>query len=196
VPAPLRPAEVLSRYGAHAATLDAALDARVAAGPARAFLVEDGRETSYGAFAARVAAAAALLRDAGVGHGDRVAVVSATDAAMVTALFATCRLGAVFVPVNPDLRPPEAAQVVARSRPRLVLHGAAQGALAREASAGMEARLLDMAVAFAGLDDAPRLPAGHPRPGPGDTCLVLFTSGTTGVPKGVMHAHRSFVVAG
>lgn len=68
-PAPLRPAEVLSRYGAHAATLDAALDARVAAGPGRAFLVEDGRETSYGEFAARVAAAAALLRDAGVGKG-------------------------------------------------------------------------------------------------------------------------------
>ena len=196
MPAPLRPAEVLSRHGAHAATLDAALDARVAAGPGRAFLVEDGRETSYGAFAARVAAAAALLRDAGVGHGDRVAVVSATDAAMVTALFATCRLGAVFVPVNPDLRPPEAAQVVSRSRPRLVLHGAAQASLAREAAAGTQARLIDMAVAFAGLDDAPRLPASHPRPGPADTCLVLFTSGTTGVPKGVMHAHRSFVVAG
>lgn len=195
-PALLRPVEVLSRYGAHAATLDAALDARVAAGAGRAFLVEGGRETSYGGFAMRVAAAAALLRDAGVGKGDRVAVVSATDAAMVTALFATCRLGAVFVPVNPDLRPQEAAQVVARSRPRLVLHGAAQAPLARESTAGMATTLLDMEAAFAGLDATPGLPAGHPRPGPEDTCLVLFTSGTTGVPKGVMHAHRSFVVAG
>jgi len=195
-PALLRPVEVLSRYGAHAATLDAALDARVAAGAGRAFLVEGGRETSYGGFAMRVAAAAALLRDAGVGKGDRVAVVSATDAAMVTALFATCRLGAVFVPVNPDLRPQEAAQVVARSRPRLVLHGAAQAPLARESTAGMATTLLDMEAAFAGLDATTGLPAGHPRPGPEDTCLVLFTSGTTGVPKGVMHAHRSFVVAG
>ncbi|MFM8991887.1 MAG: class I adenylate-forming enzyme family protein, partial [Alphaproteobacteria bacterium] len=192
----LRPIEVLSRHGAHAPTLDAALDARVAADARRAFLVEDGRETSYGDFAARVSAAAALLRDAGVGRGDRVAVVSATDGALVTALFAACRLGAIFVPVNPDLRPPEAATILARSRPRVVLHGPAQAPLAREATAGMAATLLDMATEFARLDSGPGLPAGHPRPGPEDTCLVLFTSGTTGVPKGVMHAHRSFVVAG
>ena len=195
-PALLRPSEVVARHGHHARTLDAALDARVAAGPGRTFLVEDGRETSYGEFAARVAAAAGLLLGAGVRQGDRVAVVSATDGAMVTALFAICRLGAVFVPVNPDLKAPEVATILARSRPRLVLHGPAQEALAREATASAPATLLDMSRAFAALDAAPPLAADHPRPSPADTCLVLFTSGTTGVPKGVMHAHRSFVVAG
>jgi crotonobetaine/carnitine-CoA ligase len=55
---------------------------------------------------------------------------------------------------------------------------------------------LDLGCALTGDADAPGLEAEHPMPAPEDTCLVFFTSGTTGVPKGVMHAHRTFVVAG
>jgi carnitine-CoA ligase len=192
----LAPPETLGRYAPHDATLRGLLRSRVAAGRERLFLRDGARDWSYGRFSDDVAAAAALLARRGVGAGDRVAVIAPTNAELVIALFAITRLGAVFVPVNPELRAGEAATILARSRPRLVLHAASLAALAAQATATGDVPLLELEQGFADLATAPRLPDSHPGPDADDTCLVFFTSGTTGVPKGVMHAHRSFVVAG
>jgi carnitine-CoA ligase len=190
----LSPIETLRRYAPHDATLHGLLHSRVAAGRDRLFLRDGARDWSYGRFSDDVAAAAALLARHGVGAGDRVAVMAPTNAELVVALFAITRLGAIFVPVNPELRAHEAATILARSKPRLVLHAASLRALATEA--GGDLPVLELERAFGDLGTSPRLPEGHPGPGANDTCLVFFTSGTTGVPKGVMHAHRNFVVAG
>jgi crotonobetaine/carnitine-CoA ligase len=192
----LRPLETLRRYAPHDFTLPGLLASRVAAGPERLFLQDGGRRWSYGRFAAEVAAAARLLAARGVAAGDRVAVVATTGAELVIALMAITRLGAIFVPVNPELRAAEAATILTRACPRLVLHGLAQAPLLAEAGAAQAAPLLELESAFAALGDMPCLADDHPAPRAQDTCLVFFTSGTTGVPKGVMHAHRSFVVAG
>ena len=192
----LAPALTLARFAGHRATLPEALAARVAADPERPFLVEGERSLSYAAFAATVDAAAGELARLGTRHGERVAVMAPTGIDLVAALFAITRLGAIFVPVNPDLKPTEAASVLRRARPLLVLHAPEAGAVLREATHGSDMRLLELGATLA---HASRRPAAAPdarMPAPEDTCLVLFTSGTTGVPKGVMHAHRSFVVAG
>lgn len=192
----LRPIETIGRYAPHGFTLPGLLASRVAAGPDRPFLHDGARSWSYGRFAAEVAAAARLLATHGVAAGDRVAVVAATNAELVIALMAITRLGAVFVPVNPELRAAEATTILARARPRLVLHGRAQATLLDAAGGSKAAPRLELEDAFASLGAMPRLPDDHDMPRAEDTCLVFFTSGTTGVPKGVMHAHRSFVVAG
>jgi len=194
----ITPQETLARYPAHDFTLAGALASRCAVGPDRPFLVEGERSWSYGAFVEEVAAAAQLLVDAGVGRGDRVAVVAPTNAALVTALFASARLGAIFVPINPDLRPEEAAPIIARARPRLVIHAEELEGLARQASTalGPQPSLMTIGAGFGNFARRPRLARETPAPAANSTCLVLFTSGTTGMPKGVMHAQHSFIVAG
>ena len=194
----IAPRETLARYPAHDFTLAGALASRCAVGPDRLFLVEGERRWSYGAFRDDVAAAARLLVDAGVGPGDRVAVLAPTNAALVTALFASARVGAIFVPLNPDLRPDEAAPIVARARPRVLIHAEDLEGLARAAIVAVtpRPRLMAIGAAFGDFARRPRLPTGTPAPAAESTCLVLFTSGTTGLAKGVMHAQRSFVVAG
>jgi crotonobetaine/carnitine-CoA ligase len=192
----LRPIETIGRYAPHGSTLPGLLASRVAAGADRSFLVEGTRSWSYGRFAAEVSAAARLLAEQGVTAGDRVAVVAATTAELVIALMAIARLGAIFVPVNPELRAGEAATILARARPRLVLYGRAQAALLAEVDEAQAVPRLALEDAFAVLGEMPPLAEDHPLPRAEETCLVFFTSGTTGVPKGVMHAHRSFVVAG
>ena len=194
----ITPQETLARYPAHDFTLAGALASRCAVGPDRPFLVEGERSWSYGAFVEEVAAAAQLLVDAGVGRGDRVAVVAPTNAVLVTALFASARLGAIFVPINPDLRPEEAAPIIARARPRLVIHAEELEGLARQASTalGPQPSLMTIGAGFGNFARRPRLARETPAPAANSTCLVLFTSGTTGMPKGVMHAQHSFIVAG
>ncbi len=194
----ITPRATLARYPAHDFTLSGALAARCAAGPDRLFLVEGDRSWSYGAFSADVAAAAQLLVEAGVSPGDRVAMLAPTTAALVTALFASARLGALFVPINPDLRPEEAAPILARARPRVVIHAEELDGHVRGALAAMQPppQLLAIGAAFGNFARCAKLAVHTPAPAAESTCLVLFTSGTTGVPKGVMHAQRSFVVAG
>ena len=115
--APLRPTETLARFGDHAATLPGSLAARVAVQPRRTFLVEEERSLSYGAAATSVEAFAGELARLGVGPGDRVAAMAPTGIDLVLALFAIVRLGAVFVPINPELRAAEAAALLRRARP-------------------------------------------------------------------------------
>lgn len=192
----LSPLETLGRYAPHDFTLHGLLRSRAAAGAERLFLRDGARDWTYGRFRDDVAAAAALLSGEGVRAGDRVAVLAPTTAELVISLFAITRLGAVFVPVNPELRVNEAATVLARSRPRLVLHATSLHALTAEAAGASGVKLIALETALGDLAGASRLPESHPGPAADDTCLVFFTSGTTGVPKGVMHAHRNFVVAG
>jgi crotonobetaine/carnitine-CoA ligase len=192
----LQPAATLACYPMASATLPQTLAARVAVAGERIFLIEGEREISYAGFAREVSCGAAILARMGVRPGDRVVAMGPTGIDLVRALFAIVRLGAVFVPVNPDLRAIEAAAILSRARPRLVLHTPELAPVLDEALAGSPVPRLDLRTALIGTTDGPSLAAEHPMPAPEDTCLVFFTSGTTGVPKGVMHAHRTFVVAG
>ena len=114
-------------------------------------------------------------------------------------------MGAILVPVNSEFGPQEAGYILQHAAVRAIATVPSALATAREA-----ARPLEPAVWFFMLegesegmprfDDliakAPALVALPPAPSPDATCLMLYTSGTTGFPKGVMHSQRSFVMAG
>lgn len=194
----LRPIETLARYAPHDATMSGLLDSRRRAGPERLFLVDGGRSWTYGRFAAEVSAAARLLAGHGVVPGDRVALFAPTVAETVITFLAAARLGALFVPLNAELKLEEARPIVVRSRPRVLIHAVELGDVARQSVAGLEPApaLLAIGDAFGGFDRRPPLADHAPVPTADTTAIVLFTSGTTGTPKGVMQAQRTFVVAG
>jgi fatty-acyl-CoA synthase len=163
---------------------------RAALGPERIAVEElaTGRTLTYSDLDARAASAAALLADRGVGEGDRVAILCRNRIAFFEILFACARLGAILVPLNWRMPPAELEVLVADSEPKLLLHGA------EEAST-----IAGLAVAppAVGLDDDYEVLLGKAAPRasraqwPADAIwYLLYTSGTTGRPKGVIYTYR------
>ena len=200
----LRPLEVLRRYAPHDGTLAGVLASRAVRDPERTLLLYRGRETSYAEFARRVDAAARALAARGIGHGARFAVMASNSADFVVLLFALARLGAILVPVNPEFGVEEAGYILRHAGVAAVATQAAALEVAREAT-----RTLSPAPWFLLLEgesgDVPHFDALiaqaptttlPPPPASDATCLTLYTSGTTGFPKGVMHSQRNFVLAG
>ena len=164
---------------------------------ARVALSFEGGTLTYAELDERARRVAAFLRERGVGRGDRVAIMLPNLPEVALAYFGAIAAGAVAVPVNYRLSPPEVAYVLEDSgaaalvttpvqlerlsgqpaagavRTRLSVGGAAEGALPFETA----------------LEAAPR-PAPEPA-APGEVSTLLYTSGTTGFPKGAMISHRN-----
>ena len=140
----------------------------------------------------------------GLRKGDRVAVMARNHIGHVLTLMAAARLGAIMVPVNPDFGVEEARYVLTHAEVAGVIASPETLATVRQANAG--AREAPWLMLLDGSDDgAPSMDrliqdagAGEPpnAGSPDDTCVIVYTSGTTGLPKGVMHSQRSFVAAG
>ena len=165
-----------------------------------------GRHFSYGQWFPRVARLAGALRERGVQPGDRVMVLARNSTDVYETLFACWRIGAVFMPVNWRLASSEIADIVADAAPALVLVDEEFVALlpvdaassASSANARAPARLLrrpgdaasdyEQAIAHATpvLDFA--------AVGLDTVNTLLYTSGTTGQPKGVIGNWRMTTV--
>jgi acyl-CoA synthetase (AMP-forming)/AMP-acid ligase II len=102
------PLEVLSRFPTHEPTLWGMLESRARVGPNRPLLLFQGRVCTYGEAAARAEAIARSLYARGIAKGQRVAVMATNSEAHVLLLLALANLGAVAVPVNPELNATEA----------------------------------------------------------------------------------------
>jgi long-chain acyl-CoA synthetase len=143
--------------------------------------------------------AAALLVRLGVRPGDRCAILADNDARWCAAYLGCLRLGATAVPLDTAYRPDQVRTVVADCGAAALWTSAKYLETARAAVSGLEAppRLVLVAGTTPGtesMDEAPAAPLSTPCPaGPDDTAVILYTSGTTSDPKGVMLSHGNLV---
>ncbi|WP_433623365.1 acyl-CoA synthetase [Nocardia sp. CA-120079] len=156
-------------------------------------LIQQDRRVDYATLADRVDTLAAALADFGVGPGDRVAYLGPNDIATFETLFATMHLGAIFVALNTRLAAPEIAGLLDDADPTVFVIGAEAGidALARSSAAP---RPLHLGEEYenAITEHTSRTPPAH-AVGLDDPALILYTSGTTGRPKGAVLTHGNIV---
>jgi feruloyl-CoA synthase len=171
-------------------------DSSVRKYPTKDFLRFQGRGLSYSAVQADTWRAAGALRQLGVGRGDRVALMCLNTPGFVAALFGAWRLGASVVPVNHKLQAPELRYILDHSQAKLCIGDGALGAVLRQVQESAPCLTTDSPVeglgdfdALCAATDAGAL-ADAPPP---ETAIaeVLYTSGTTGRPKGCLHNHRN-----
>src|SRR5262245_54733232 len=150
--------------------------------------VESGRRFTYAAFEARVARAALWLVRRGVHAGDRVALALPNVAPYLELHFAAARIGAVDVPLNTRLAPPEFAYILRDAAPVLtVTDEEVRPRLERAGGPGALERLDDYEAAVGG---GPGAAPASAAPGGEAPNTILYTSGTTGDPKGALLPHR------
>lgn len=154
------------------------------------------RELSYAALARRVSTLAALLRQQhGVQPGDRVAWLGLNHPAQIALLLALARLGALFVPLNHRLSPAEWADVLRDCTPTWLVHDAHFSSAAHDLVRGLAQPPATVAVtAFDRLDAFHDIAAPAQADGRLDApVLLVYTSGTTGRPKGAVHTQRNLL---
>ncbi|MBD3941633.1 AMP-binding protein [Microbacterium sp. NEAU-LLC] len=168
---------------------------RAAHSPERIAIDDRGVTTDYATLAARSAAFAGALRDAGYGPGDRIATVSGNSTDHVVAFFACAVAGIAFVPLSWRLTPRELADVLSRSDPALVLvedeYESLAGAALRIADRMPPTAVLGTTGVEAGtLPRSPRPRMRRPVRDD-DPLLIIFTSGSEAAPKGVVLTHAN-----
>ncbi len=160
----------------------------------------DWRTYTVESFAAATRATASRLAQAGVRPGDRVALFSENRPEWHIVDFACHLLGAVIVPLYPNLPAGHVRHIVADSEAKiLIVAGKERANAATEAGRTLpNVRIIGLDPGLAGLDPLEVLPVS---PGGGfdspplratDLASIVYTSGTTGEPKGVMLTHRNF----
>ena len=199
-----KPLEVLRLHPEHDYTLNGALASRAQRDPQRPFMFYRDRSWSWQQFAQQVDAVARVLAARGIRKGDRFGVMARNCDGHVVLLFALSRLGAIMVPVNPEFGVEEAKYVLHHAEVSAVAATTDTLEVAQKAAAGLKTTawfvMLDAAAADAPLlDDLAKTAPQAALPGDitgESTCLIVYTSGTTGFPKGAMHSQKSFVTGG
>ncbi|MBR1123690.1 AMP-binding protein [Bradyrhizobium lablabi] len=157
--------------------------------PDRIALKYRGADVSYAKFDRRIRLAGGWLASRGIGPGDVVAVLMKNSTAFLELVFAASHIGAVFLPINFRLSSDEVAYIVGNSGAKLLI---ADEELASTAAGSAPVTLLDeaaqMSVTHLAADVAPA--PMHVRQ-PRDLMRLMYTSGTTDRPKGVMLTYEN-----
>jgi len=171
--------------------------------PGREAIVEGGRRRTYAQWYGEIRAAAGALREMGLQPGDHLVVVMRNCYEMATLYWACQLLGAIFTPVSWRASADEIAYCLEDAEAVVVAYDGAAKSAAPEGAARLRIDPPRWIVAADGSGDGvpfATLLRGAPLDGPigaeeGATCLMLYTSGTTGRPKGVPRSHKSELAA-
>jgi long-chain acyl-CoA synthetase len=168
--------------------------------PDRPSLVFEGRVYSFAEVDGLTDRLAGELRRGGIERGDRVAVCFENSPELVIALFGILKAGAVYVAINPTMKAPKLAGILADCNVRgLIVHPGFSkiASAALDLAPSVRATVWDADVCRRSCDQAasppPRNRAAAGATIDQDLCMILYTSGTTGQPKGVMLTHQNVV---
>jgi fatty-acyl-CoA synthase len=159
--------------------------------PDRIAMREEDRVFTYAELDERTARVASALLAAGLEKGDRIAWIGKNSDLYFTIFFGAARAGIVMAPIGWRLSPTEWAYIVNDTKAKIVFTGPGFDNAAEQL-----AGKLDHAPRIIGADEARALIDGTPRAafapsGPNDAVLQLYTSGTTGNPKGAVLSNRN-----
>jgi acyl-CoA synthetase (AMP-forming)/AMP-acid ligase II len=168
--------------------------------PERAAIVFQGQEISFAALQERVSRLANALADQGVGAGDRIATMQVNCNQGIETYFATARLDAIYTPLNFRAKAEELEHLLAIAQPSILFIGerylpllVQDEALPPERVVVLDGPATEGRTSYDGLLAGAAPDELHfPQAGDDATTVIMFTAGTTGVPKGVMLTHDSF----
>jgi acyl-CoA ligase (AMP-forming) (exosortase A-associated) len=169
--------------------------------PGKVAIVDGKSEHTYEDLSRESDALAAALQDAGVAKGERVGILMDKYWEAIVAMLAATRIGAAFVNVNPMLKPPQVRYIAEDCDIRVMIGDSpklddmepktAERAFYRGEkpdSPGVSGELVDLAEVLHGGDKPKNVSVSEV-----DLATILYTSGSTGMPKGVSTSHRNFV---
>ncbi len=166
--------------------------------PDKPIAVFEGAAMSYREMAERAAALAGGFAKRGVGRGDVIALLAHNCTEFLETIFAANHLGAIAMPINWRLAPAEVGFILEHSRAAVIVADAEMVPVAQEATDGLGSDLPKVSIASKAPNCWERFEdlasVTHPRRAAvagDDTHRLMYTSGTTGRPKGVMISHSN-----
>ena len=154
--------------------------------PDKAITIFEGRATTYEEMARRARCLAGGLAERGIQQGDVVALLSYNNPEFLETIFAANYLGAIAMPINYRLAAPEVRYILEHSEAKVFVHDDALEDVAADASAR-----LPLSRACMPLKELHASPPPPTSTGPDAVHRLMYTSGTTGRPKGVMITHAN-----
>lgn len=159
---------------------------------APALITEDGVWT-WRELSDRVDATAATLHESGVCRGDRVAILATNRREAYVAAFGALRAGAVATPVSPLLTPAQIAGILDDAAPVVTFGDPLLQALFDATRKTSQTSMGPVVISLDALPDAAEAMPCRPAPvlAPQDPATLIYSSGTTGAPKGILHDHQA-----